>query len=89
MPVVQTGNAPSRTRVLAAPHEPLRLAEQHGVLDGTRTPEQIVDLVRQAIAAGPPLSGNDVLFADVAADGVCACQRAISTKKQHIAKTRR
>jgi hypothetical protein len=63
---------PSRTRVLTAPREPLRLAEQHGSLNH-KTPEQIVDLVRQAIGSGTP--SNEVLFPDVAADGVCAFPR--------------
>lgn len=72
-----TTDVPSCTRALTVPREPLRLAEQHGELDDM-LPAQIVDLVRQAIAAGgpgAPTSGGDVLFPDSAADGVCACPR--------------
>lgn len=72
-----TTDVPSRTRVLTVPREPLRLAEQHGELDD-EPPAQIVDLIRQAIAVadpGAPPSRGDVLFPDIAADGVCAFPR--------------
>ena len=73
-PSAGSAQALASRRVLLAPHTSLSLIERHGAVDDL-TPDQIIDLVRRALAAQPGTSATEVLLPDFATQGLCVFPR--------------